>query len=79
MLNTLCSSKLWFTAKLRQLRQAEEEAYSSGDKTTLPKEIKVAKKRGPEKLKNTILLNTTLSVWKVCRRSLTTGNCPATL
>ncbi len=55
----MCVPTSWFTAKLRQLRQAKEEAYRSGDRVlynqarnTLMKEIRVAKKSYTEKLKN---------------------------
>ena len=51
---TFCAynnNRPWFTAKLRQLRQAKEEAYRSGDRilynqarNTLTKEIRVAKR-----------------------------------
>ncbi len=52
------NDKPWFTGKLKQLRQAKEDAYRSGDKilynqarNRLTKEIRVAKKNYPEKLK----------------------------
>ncbi len=45
------NDKPWFTGKLKQLRQAKEDAYRSGDKilynqvrNRLTKEIRVAKK-----------------------------------
>ncbi len=45
---TYYNDKQWFTAKLRQLRQAKQNAYSKGDKVlyklakyTLEKEIRV--------------------------------------
>ncbi len=48
---TYNNDKPWFTAKLRQLRQAKEDAYRNGDrvlykqaKYTLEKEIRVAKR-----------------------------------
>ncbi len=48
---TYNNDKPWFTAKLRQLRQAKEDAYRKGDKVlykqakyTLEKEIRVAKR-----------------------------------
>ncbi len=62
--NTLCTynnNKPWFTAKLRQLRQAKEEAYRSGDRilynqarNTLTKEIRVAKRSYTEKLEKKV-------------------------
>ncbi len=52
------NDKPWFTGKLKQLRQAKEDAYRSGDKilynqarNRLTKEIRVAKKNYSEKLK----------------------------
>ncbi len=52
------SDKPWFTAKLRQLRQAKEDAYRKGDrvlykqaKYTLEKEIRVAKRNYSEKIR----------------------------
>ncbi len=53
------NDKPWFTGKLKQLRQAKEDAYRSGDKilynqtrNRLTKEIRVAKNNYSEKLKN---------------------------
>ncbi len=50
--------KPWFTKKLRQLRQAKEDAYRKGDtvlykqaKYTLEKEIRVAKRNYSGKLR----------------------------
>ncbi|KAL0147455.1 hypothetical protein M9458_057240 [Cirrhinus mrigala] len=61
----------WFTAKLRQLRQAKEDAYRYGDKVlykqakyTLEKEIKVAKRNYSEKLRNKFYFSDFSSVWK---------------
>ncbi len=52
------NDKPWFTGKLKQLRQAQEDAYRSGDKilynqarNRLTKEIRVAKNNYSEKLK----------------------------
>ncbi len=56
---TYNNDKPWFTAKLRQLRQAKEDAYRKGDKIlykhakyTLKKEIRVAKRNYSGKLRN---------------------------
>ncbi len=64
------NAKPWFTAKLRQLRQAKEDAYRKGDKVlykqakyTLEKEIRVAK-RNYGKLKNKFSSRDSSSVWK---------------
>ncbi len=53
------NDKPWFTAKLRQLRQAKEDPFRKGDKIlckqtkyTLEKEIGVAKKNYSGKLRN---------------------------
>ncbi len=55
---TYNNDKPWFTAELRQLRQAKEDAYRNGDrvlykqaKYTLEKEIRVAKRNYSEKLR----------------------------
>ncbi len=55
---TYNNNKPWFTAKLRQLRQAKEDARRNGDrvlykqaKYTLEKEIRVAKRNYSEKLR----------------------------
>ncbi len=55
---TFNNDKPWFSTKLRQLRQAKEDAYRSGNKAlykqikyTLNREIRVAKKNYPGKLK----------------------------
>ncbi|KAG7458317.1 RNA-directed DNA polymerase from transposon BS, partial [Solea senegalensis] len=70
---TFCTynNKPWFTAKLRLLRQAKEEAYRSGDRVlynttrnSLTKEIKVAKRCYTEKLKNRFSANKPASVWR---------------
>ncbi len=56
---TYNNDKPWFTAKLRQLRQAKEDAYRKGDKVlykqakyTLEKKIGVAKRNYSGKLRN---------------------------
>ncbi len=62
----------WFSKKLKQLRQAKEDAYRNGDKAlykqakyTLNREIRVAKKNYSEKLKKKQLSsNDSASVWK---------------
>ncbi len=55
---TYNSDKPWFTAKLRELRQAKEDAYMKGDKIlykqakyTLEKEIRVAKRNYSDKVR----------------------------
>ncbi len=55
---TFNNNKPWFSTKLKQLRQAKEDAYRSGDKAlykqakyTLNREIGVAKKNYTGKLK----------------------------
>ncbi len=52
------NDKSWFTGKLKQLRQAKEDAYRSGDtilynqvRNNLTKEIRVAKNIYSENLK----------------------------
>ncbi len=61
----------WFTAKLRQLRQAKEDAYRMGDKVlykqakyTLEKEIRVAKRNYSDKLRIQFSSSDSASVWK---------------
>ncbi len=56
---TYNNDKPWFTAKLRQLHQAKEDAFPKGDivlhkqaKYTLEKEIRVAKRNYSGKLRN---------------------------
>ncbi|KAL0162331.1 hypothetical protein M9458_041727 [Cirrhinus mrigala] len=68
---TYNNDKPLFTAKLRQLRQAKEDAYRYGDKVlykqakyTLEKEIKVAKRNYSEKLRNKFYSSDVSSVWK---------------
>ncbi len=68
---TYNNDKLWFTAKLRQLRQAKEDAYRKGDKVlykqakyTLEKEIRVAKRNYSGKLRNKFSSSDSASVWK---------------
>ncbi len=65
------NDKPWFTGKLKQLRQAKEDAYRSGDKilynqtrNRLTKEIRVAKNNYSEKLKKELSAkNDPASVW----------------
>ncbi len=68
---TYNNDKPWFTAKLRQLRQAKEDAYRNGNrvlykqaKYTLEKEIRVAKRNYSEKLRNQFSSSDSASVWK---------------
>ncbi len=68
---TYNNDKLWFTAKLRQLCQAKEDAYKKGDKVlykqakyTLEKEIRVAKRNYSGKLRNKLSSSDSASVWK---------------
>jgi len=66
---THSNDKSWFTAKLRQLRQAKEDAYRKGGivlykqaKYTLEKEIRVAKMNYSGKLRNTLSSSDSASV-----------------
>ncbi len=68
---TYNNDKPWFTAKIRQLRQAKEDAYRKGDivlyklaKYILEKEIRVAKRNCSGKLRNTFYSSDSASVWK---------------
>ncbi len=68
---TYNNDKPWFTAKLRQLRQAKEDAYRNGNrvlykqaKYTLEKEIRVAKRNYSGKLRNQFSSSDPASVWK---------------
>ncbi len=68
---TYNNDKPWFTTKLRQLRQAKEDAYRMGDKIlykqakyTLEKEIRVAKRNYSGKLRNKLSSSDSASVWK---------------
>ncbi len=68
---TYNNDKPWFTAKLRQLRQAKEDAYRKGDKVlykqakyTLEKEIRVAKRNYSDKLRIQFSSSDSASVWK---------------
>ncbi len=68
---TYNNDKPWFTAKLRQHRQAKEDAYRMGDKVlnkqakyTLEKEISVAKRNYSGKLRNKFSSSDSASVRK---------------
>ncbi len=68
---TYNNDKPWFTAKLRQLRQAKEDAYRKGDivlykqaKYTLEKEIRVAKRNYSGKRRIQLSSSDSVSVWK---------------
>ncbi|KAI2650804.1 putative RNA-directed DNA polymerase from transposon BS [Labeo rohita] len=67
---TFNNDKPWFSVKLRQLRQAKEDAYRSGDKAlykqakyTLNREVRVAKLNYSGKLKKQLSRNDSKSVW----------------
>ncbi len=68
---TYNSDKPWFTAKLRELRQAKEDAYMKGDKIlykqakyTLEKEIRVAMRNYSDKVRIRFSFSDSASVWK---------------
>ncbi len=68
---TYNNDKPWFTAKLKLLRQAKEDAYKKGDKVlykqvkyTLEKEIGVEKRNYSGKLRNKLSSSDSASVWK---------------
>ncbi len=68
---TYNNDKPWFTAKLRQLCQAKEDAYMKGDKVlyrqakyTLEKEIRVAKMNYSYKPRIQLSSSDSASVWK---------------
>ncbi len=68
---TYNNDKPWFTAKLRQLHQAKEDAYRKGDKVlykqakyTLENEIRVAKRNYSDKLRIQFSSSDSASVWK---------------
>ncbi|KAL0151023.1 hypothetical protein M9458_053536 [Cirrhinus mrigala] len=67
---TFNNDKPWFSAKLKQLRQAKEDAYRRGDKAlykqakyTLNREIRVAKLNYSGKLKKQLSRHDSKSVW----------------
>uniref|UniRef100_A0A9J7YVU8 Reverse transcriptase domain-containing protein n=1 Tax=Cyprinus carpio carpio TaxID=630221 RepID=A0A9J7YVU8_CYPCA len=71
---TFNNDKPWFTAKLRHLRQAKEDAYRNGDRVlynqarnTLNKEIRAAKRTYSKKLEDQFTSNDSTSVWKGLR------------
>ncbi len=66
---TYNNDKPWFTAKLRQLSQAKEDAYRKGYKVlnkqakyTLEKEIRVAKRNYSGRLRNKLSSSDSASV-----------------
>ncbi len=68
---TYNNDKPWFIAKLRQLRQAKEDAYRKGDKVLykqakykLEKVIRVAKRNYSGKLRNKLSSSDSVSAWK---------------
>ncbi len=68
---TYNNDKSWFTAKLKQLRQAKEDAYRKRDKVlykqakyTLEKEIRVARRNYSDKLRNKWYSSDSASLWK---------------
>ncbi len=68
---TYNNDKPWFTAKLRQLHQAKDDAYKKGDKVlfkqakyTLGKEIRLAKRNYSRKLRNKFSFSDSASAWK---------------
>ena len=69
------NDKPWFTAKLRQLRLAKEEAFRSGDKDRFKeakykfsKAVKEAKRQYSEKLQHQFSANDSASVWRGLRQ-----------
>ncbi len=63
--------KPWFTANVRQLRQAKDDAYRKGGKVLykqakyrLEKEIRVEKRNYSGKLRNKFSSSDSASVWK---------------
>ncbi|KAL0153228.1 hypothetical protein M9458_051469, partial [Cirrhinus mrigala] len=68
---TYNNDKPWFPKKLKQLRQAKEDAYRNGDRVlynqarnTLNKEIRAAKKNYAKRLEDQFSSNDSVSVWK---------------
>ncbi len=68
---TYSNDKPWFTAKLRQLCQAKEDAYRKGNKVpykqakyTLEKEIRVANMNYSDNLRTQFSSSDSASVWK---------------
>ncbi len=82
---TYNNDKPWFTAKLRQLRQAKEDAYRNGDvvlykkaRYTLEKEIRESKRSYSGKLRNKSSSSDSASVWKGLK-DITKTPSPSTL
>uniref|UniRef100_A0A8C1D980 Reverse transcriptase domain-containing protein n=1 Tax=Cyprinus carpio carpio TaxID=630221 RepID=A0A8C1D980_CYPCA len=80
---TFNNDKPWFTAKLRHLRQAKEDAYRNGDRVlynqarnTLNKEIRAAKRTYSKKLEDQFTSKDSTSVWKGLR-AITNYKTPA--
>ncbi len=83
---TFNNDKPWFSTKLKQLRQAKEDAYRSGDKAlykqakyTLNREIRVAKKNYSGQLKNSFQATTLHQRGKVWKPSPATRPHPPAL
>ncbi len=69
-------TKPWFTAKLRQLRQAKEDAYRKENKVlykqakyTLEKDIRVTKKNYSDELRIQFSSSDSASVWKCLKET----------
>ncbi len=80
---TYNNDKPWFTAKLRQLRQAKKYIYRKGYKVlnkqakyTLEKEIRVAKRNYSKKLRIQFSSSDSASVWKGMK-DITSYNTPS--
>ncbi len=85
---TYNNDKPWFTAKLRHLRQAKEDAYRKGDKVlykqakytlakyTLEKEIRIAKRNYYDKLRIQFSSSESASVCK-CMKDITSYKKPS--
>ncbi len=83
---TFNNEKPWFSTKLKQLRQAKEDAYRSGDKAlykqakyTLNREIRVAKKNYSGKLKKSFQATTLHQCGKAWKPSPATRPHPPAL
>ncbi len=79
---TYNNDKPWFTAKLRPLCQAKEDAYRKGDeilykqaKYTLEKENRVSKMSYSDKLRIQFSSSDSASVWKDLKEITTTRHC----
>ncbi len=80
---TFNNDKPWFSTKLKQLHQAKEDAYRSGDralfkqaKYKLDREIRVAQKNYSEKLKNSFQATTLHKCGKAWKPSPATRHHP---